>query len=285
MSDARWWRNVPAFAETQRRDDFQAWAEALDMGIDLHVDTPEDWFPGFPEEDYFSDEAISFVERTLVDTYEDVEPLQEDSHGMLLYMKFLGQAYVDKLEGRWVGIPSVAGRWPVPGWGVELPWRYDWFLDVTAAVEVAASRRSGDQWLSAFNRHRDDYRRWKADGVVFDRFSALASDSEVQRAVRRTLLSRFSRTREVTVDEPAVDTDADRQRFVRALTVEELRRRGVSVQPAPQDAPGDDWLIGDDGHQYRLDALQRTCAALPQSEWVGAVNFLLPTAAGSPGGA
>lgn len=273
MSDARWWRNIPVFAETQRREDFQAWAEALDLGIELCVDTPEDWFPGFPDGDYFSDEAISFVEGTLLDTYEGVEPLQEDSHSMLLYLKYLGQAYVDKLEGTWVGIPSLPGRWPVQGWGVELPWRYDWFLDMTAAVEVAAVRRSGDQWLSSFARHRDDYERWKAEDVVFDRFSAPASGREVQRAARRPLLSRFVRPREAAPDAPAIDTESGRLRFVRDLAVKELERRGVTVHPAPQDAPGDDRFVGDDGSGYRLRNLQRSCSLLPQSEWPGAVDF------------
>jgi hypothetical protein len=273
VSDARWWRNVPEFAATQKRDDFQAWVEALDMGIDLWVDTPEDWFPGIPDDDFFSDEAIAFVEKTLVDTYEDVEPLQEDSHGLVQFVKYLGQAYVDKLEGTWVGVPAVTGRWDVQGWGMELPWRYDWFIDITAAVEAAASRRTGDQWLSAFTRHRGDYRRWKADGIVFDRFSTPASANDIRRAKKRPLLRRFSRTREDVIDTPAVDADDDRHRFVRALAVEELRRHGVGVQPELQDAPGDDRFVGGDGTDYRLHDLQRSCASVPQSEWVGAVEF------------
>jgi hypothetical protein len=44
-------------------------------------------------------------------------------------------------------------------------------------------------------------------------------------------------------------TNDDRQRHVRALAIDALRRRGANVRPGPDDAPGDDHLIDQAGAQ------------------------------------
>ncbi|OHV04971.1 hypothetical protein [Mycobacterium talmoniae] len=72
---------------------------------------------------------------------------------------------------------------------------------------------------------------------------------------------------------PVIRDDQDRQRLVRQLAVEALRRRGVQVRPAPEDVLGDDWLVGQDGYQYRLYNLQLVCSQLPQADWAARVEF------------
>ena len=74
-------------------------------------------------------------------------------------------------------------------------------------------------------------------------------------------------------DVPAITTDSDRHRFVRALAIEDLARRGADVRSADHDSPGDDRLVDDAGNLYSLYNLQVLCAGLPQSEWSGAVEF------------
>lgn len=272
--DPRWWRNVPEFVEGQLQDSFRAWADALDSGIELCIDTPADWFPGIPEGDWFTDEALLFVERSLLDRFADAAAVRADFDAMLPYVKYLGQAYVDQLEATWVSVPVAAGRWDRPGWGVELPWRYDWFLDVRAAVEAAASRRTGDQWVSAFHRHRTDYRAWLSDGVVIDRLSKPVPANTGRAAIEGTTQGgEFANSRDVVIDTPAGYTDADRHRFIRALAMRELARRGTNVQPAQGDTRGDDRLVDEAGNQYWLHSVQLECAAQPPSEWPGAVEF------------
>lgn len=275
MSDARWWRNVPDFVAEQGRGSFRAWVAALDQGIELCVDTPQDWFPGLPEGDWFSDEAISYVEHNMIERFAIRGAPQPDFAALVPFIKYLGQMYVDKLEAQWVVVPKVDGLWDAPGWAVELPWRYDWFLDIEAAVIAALARHSGDQWLLALSRHRADYQHWKDSGAVIDRFSTQQAAGCDAPAPRRTLLSRFSRTPSIPVDRPAVDCAKDRYQFVRALALEGLARRGIDVQPAQHDSLGEDRFVDQDGHEYDLHNLQLRCALLAQSEWVGAVEFQL----------
>ncbi|MBF9434657.1 hypothetical protein HA133_01740 [Mycobacteroides chelonae] len=171
VTDPRWWWNIPEFVQAQQQPSFLAWVERLQLGIELHASTPADWFPGIPEDDWFSDEAISFVEKTLLERYEDTAALTADFDGQLPFIKYWGQAFVEKLEGKWVSIPEIPDRWPTPGWGIELPWRYDWFFDVIPTVRVAVRRRSGEEWLFTFNNNRKGYQAWKDHGIVIDRFS------------------------------------------------------------------------------------------------------------------
>lgn len=180
MVDPRWWWNVPDFVEAQANPEFQAWVEGISLGIELYASTPADWFPGIPEDDWFSDEAISFVEKTLLDRFEDTTALT-DFDAQLPFIKYHGQLYVEKLEGKWVSIPKLPDRWPMPGWGVELPWRYDGFYDVIPAIRVAVRRRVGNQWLFTFNNNRKSYLNWKNNGIVIDQYSNDVPLSEMMR--------------------------------------------------------------------------------------------------------
>ncbi|MBN7375714.1 hypothetical protein D2E44_13315 [Mycobacteroides abscessus] len=171
VSNPRWWWDIPEFVEAQERPSFKAWVEALELGIELYASTPADWFPGIPEDDWFSDEAIGFVEKVFLERFEDTAALDADFDGQMPFVKYLGQLYVDKLEGKWVSIPKIPDRWPLPGWGVELPWRYDGVYNVMPALRVAARRRKGDQWLFTFNNNRNSYLNWKNNGIVIDPYS------------------------------------------------------------------------------------------------------------------
>lgn len=181
MTNIRWWWDIPEFAEAQERPSFRAWVEALEIGLDLFVDTPSDWFPGIPDGDWFSDDAVNFVEQTFLDRFEDPTALKLDFEGQMPFVKYLGQLYVDKLEGKWVSIPEVPNRWPVPGWGIELPWKYDGVYNVMPALRIAARRRKGDQWLFTFNNNRKSYLNWKENGIVIDQYSNDVTQEQLHR--------------------------------------------------------------------------------------------------------
>ncbi|HOW93669.1 MAG TPA: hypothetical protein PLF91_04160 [Mycolicibacterium fallax] len=73
---------------------------------------------------------------------------------------------------------------------------------------------------------------------------------------------RFSRS-----SETGTPTLEQRHAAVRRAAADALARRGITVTPAPEDAPGDDWFVGSDGMQYRLYNLQLQCAQLPAQDW------------------
>ncbi|WP_280830762.1 hypothetical protein [Mycolicibacterium frederiksbergense] len=67
-------------------------------------------------------------------------------------------------------------------------------------------------------------------------------------------------------------TEEDRQRYVRELAINELQRRGMTVHPAPDDAPGDDRLATDSGTVFWLSNLQVRCRELSVEEMADAVR-------------
>ena len=81
------------------------------------------------------------------------------------------------------------------------------------------------------------------------------------------MFRRFSRS-----PETGTSTLEQRHAAVRRAAVDALARRGITVTPAPEDAPGDDWFVGSDGMQYRLYNLQLQCAQLPAQDWPRAVE-------------
>lgn len=84
-----------------------------------------------------------------------------------------------------------------------------------------------------------------------------------------------SDSNEPAADDIAAASGAEEQRCrtIRALAVQYLDRRGLSVRPAAHDALGDDRLVDDAGQQYWLHNLQLQCAKLSEPEWAGAVEF------------
>lgn len=158
-----WWWNVPQFVEAQQEPGFRAWVETIALGIDLGEITFDDTIPGLPI-DMFSDEAIGIAERTLLTRYPDQLALKDDPDGAWAFMKYLGQAYVEKLECKWVYQPKVKGCWEVAGPAIDCPWPNDVLLLVLPLVGAAAARRSGEEWLWVFNNNRKHYLEWKAQG-------------------------------------------------------------------------------------------------------------------------
>lgn len=67
-------------------------------------------------------------------------------------------------------------------------------------------------------------------------------------------------------------TEADRHRYVRELVIDELQRRGMTVQPAPGDTPGDDRLATDTGLVLWLSNVHARCRDLSVEELPDAVR-------------
>lgn len=68
-------------------------------------------------------------------------------------------------------------------------------------------------------------------------------------------------------------TEDDRHRHVRELVISELQRRGMTVRPAPGDAPGDDRLAIDTGAVMWLSNMHMRCRGVPVEELPDAVRF------------
>jgi hypothetical protein len=68
-------------------------------------------------------------------------------------------------------------------------------------------------------------------------------------------------------------SNPNRQQHVRELAIAALRKRGANVRPGPDDAPGDDHLIDQDGSVYWLHNLQTQCSRLPVDDVAAAVEF------------
>lgn len=164
MKNDHWWRGVPQFVTAQESSDFMAWVEAIDLGIDLCVDTPADWFPGIPNADWFSDGSIAYVEKLLSDRYEDQNALDHNWSDRCHFVKYFGQAWVEKLECKWVWQPKVEPYWAIDGPALERPWPSNMLFDVIPMVNAAVTRRTGDEWLFVFRNNREDYLDWKAQG-------------------------------------------------------------------------------------------------------------------------
>ncbi|WP_078344639.1 hypothetical protein [Mycobacteroides chelonae] len=164
MKNDHWWWRVPEFVAEQEKPDWKAWVEALQLGMELYAATPEHWFPGIPEDDWFSDEAISFVERTMLERYEDRQALDANRDDKLHFVKYFGEAFVQKLECRWVWQPKVDKYWVIDGPAIEFPWPTDMLFDVIPMINATIRRRTGEEWLFVFRNNREDYNAWKAQG-------------------------------------------------------------------------------------------------------------------------
>lgn len=162
IDNPHWWWDVPEFVREQQDPEWVAWVAALEDGIDLVVDTPEDWFPGIPE-DWFSDEAIQFVEKTLLDRYEDQMALDSNWDDKWKFIKYLGQAFVDQLECKWVWQPKIEKYgWHIAGPAIECPWPDNVLFDVIPMVNATVKRRTGREWIFVFRNNREDYLEWKS---------------------------------------------------------------------------------------------------------------------------
>ncbi|OHU38289.1 hypothetical protein BKG80_10920 [Mycobacteroides chelonae] len=163
IENDHWWWNVPEFVQAQQEPGFRAWVETIELGIELGEITFTDIIPDLPS-DMFSDEAITIAERALLRRYPDTLALKDDPDKGWAYMKYLGQAYVEKLECRWVYQPKVKGKWEIEGPAIERPWPDNMLLPVLPLVGGAVGCQSGEEWLWVFNNNRKSYLEWKAQG-------------------------------------------------------------------------------------------------------------------------
>lgn len=161
-----WWWDVPEFVRAQERDGFKAWVESISLGIDLYEIDFRKIIPGLPENDMFSDNAIVLAEQEFLKRYPSRESLSLDDPAAWDFIKYYGQAFVQKLECRWVWQPCVDPYWRSDGPAIEFPWPNDVLFDLFRIMTATVHRRSGTEWIYLFQNNRDDYVNWKADGGV-----------------------------------------------------------------------------------------------------------------------
>lgn len=154
-----WWWTVPEFVAAQHDDGFRSWVIAAELGIDLCEETFEDLIPGLPVTDPFGDAGISAAERAFLRRFPDHAALAADSALAFRFMRYLGHAWVEKLQCRWVCRP-----WPSPLPVIDCPWPTDQLLDLTAVLGRSVTDRRGNHWLSGFDHGRAHHRRWAAAG-------------------------------------------------------------------------------------------------------------------------
>lgn len=160
MKDHHWWWDIPQFVTAQQDPGFKAWVQTIELGVELGEITFEDIIPDLPI-DMFSDEGIIAAERALLNRYEDLRALKDDPDQGWAFMKYLGQAYVEKLECRWVYQPKVKGYWDEEGPAIECPWPTSTLFPMLPCVTAAVIRREGDGWIYVFRNNRQDYLEWK----------------------------------------------------------------------------------------------------------------------------
>ena len=113
--------------------------------------------------DPFSDEGITAAETAFLHTFADRRALDADPHLMMRFVKYLGQAYVEKLECRWVWQPNIK-PWSLSSPAIECPWPNDMLFDLIPVMNATVIRRTGRQWLWVFGNNRKRYQEWVEQG-------------------------------------------------------------------------------------------------------------------------
>lgn len=164
MSKDHWWWNIPEFVQAQQDERFRAWVETLALGLELSTVNFHDIIPDLPPHDIFSDEAILIAEKAFLNRFESRQDMDDNWDVAVKFLKYLGQAYVEKLECRWVWQPIVNKHWETEGPAIEFPWPTNMLLALNPILNSAVRRRSGSDWLFVFRNNREDYNAWKAQG-------------------------------------------------------------------------------------------------------------------------
>jgi len=158
-----WWWDVPEFVRVQEDPQFRAWVQTVEVGVELYVLDFRDVIPDLPEGDIFSDEAIVIAERAFLGCFPDMASVGYSDARIWDFMKYLGQAFVEKLECTWVWQPRVERI----GWGydspaISRPWPSISLLDMYTMMTATAHRRTGRVWVELFRNNRKSYLEWKA---------------------------------------------------------------------------------------------------------------------------
>lgn len=161
MKDHHWWWDVPEFVQAQEDPRTKAWIEAIALGIELYEIDFKDIIPDLPDE-MFSDEAIVIAERAFLARYPDRVALDQDESGLWNFVKYYGQAFVERLECQWVWQPKVKGFWDFESPAIERPWPVTTLLPLFTIMTSTVYRRTGEEWIFIFRNQREDYLQWKS---------------------------------------------------------------------------------------------------------------------------
>ncbi|WP_078344957.1 hypothetical protein [Mycobacteroides chelonae] len=164
MNKDHWWWNIPEFVHAQQDERFRAWVETISLGIDIAQIDFRDIIPNLPPGDMFSDEAILLAEQSFLQHFDSQQDMDDNWDTAVKFLKYLGQAYVAKLECRWVWQPIVPKYWSISGSAIEFPWPSDMLFELNPILNSAVRRRAGNDWLFVFKNNREDYLKWKAEG-------------------------------------------------------------------------------------------------------------------------
>ena len=165
MSGHHWWWDMPEFVSAQRDPKFRAWVESIELGMELGEEPFDEIIPGLPIRDPFGDEGIIAAETAFLHTFSDERALDADWHLMMRFVKYLGQAFVEKLECRWVWQPNIK-PWGLSSPAIERPWPSTDMLLPLVPVMNATVRppRRGDDWIFTFRNDRKGYQEWVEQG-------------------------------------------------------------------------------------------------------------------------
>ena len=138
--------------------------QSIELGMELGEEPFDEIIPGLPIRDPFSDEGIVAAETAFLHTFADGRALDADWHLMMRFVRYLGQAYVEKLECRWVWQPNIK-PWGLSSPAIEFPWPgTDMLLPLVPVMNAAVERRRGDGWIFVFRNNRKRYQEWVEQG-------------------------------------------------------------------------------------------------------------------------
>ena len=154
---------MPEFVSAQSDPKLRAWVGSIELGIELGEDPFDEIIPGLPVRDPFSDDGIAAAETALLHTFRDERALEDNGNLMMRFVKYLGQAYFEKLECRWVWQPNIR-PWGLSSPAIEYPWPNDMLFPLVPVMNATVIRRTGRQWLWVFGNNRKRYEEWVEQG-------------------------------------------------------------------------------------------------------------------------
>ena len=171
-------RFTQEFADAQRDERFQGWLRWRRIGHDIGFDDFDVSDIVYMGQDFTRD-GLSEVETRLLEHFPkekwNVRALRDDQefNTAMQVAWYVGQVYVENLEGVWVSFPRpdispTAGK-PL----VDLPDDNIGFFDPVRQVMNAISRRTGDQWTKVYDTQERKYQKWVSEGRPKRVFSGL----------------------------------------------------------------------------------------------------------------
>ncbi|MGW5524656.1 hypothetical protein [Gordonia sp. NPDC003950] len=112
----------------------------------------------------YSPESIGFVEKSLLDTFNDESEFWRTDSSTARTMRFvyyIGECFRVAYEGSWVALPRDDGAGVVPV--VDLPFR-ETFIDPIDLSGIAVVRRTGTEIAWVFARAGSSFEEWTDQG-------------------------------------------------------------------------------------------------------------------------